>query len=220
MAEHYQKNRLQVIGWAVAAEILFLAFFVPNRYIDNVIEREQQIAASHLGIQSADWVYSVSRDTYRYLMIEPKWFARSGVYYTLHRFLIPTEREQDASRGIEEMGNWLFNYAESCLDGMMRTIYLFISRLIGAAVWLPMIPLALIPAINDGLQMREIKKRNAGYASPVLQKYSIRASKALCSALLFIYLLPLALSPLLFPLCVLISSAFINIMLANVQKRI
>ena len=208
------KKPWYIITIILFLEIIVIFLLVPGDHTERVIIEENKLIEKYLSNNSAVWVKDNAARWYQTTMID------SGVYEAMYRHLIPNDNEKANSRGMQEMGRGLFQWVIGRLEAFTNIIYQFLSRLALFILWSPYILIFFIPAIYDGLMMREIKKTNFALASPIVHRYSLRAVLFLIFLLFTIFFLPIAMNPLIIPFVMLGICIFASFTLSNFQKRI
>lgn len=214
MANQQNKRTWAAMLILILSWTFLLLIGLSSTLLDETLETEARQVEHDLGEDSARYVYSHARQWYQFLMVD------SGAYRTLHRTMIPDDREKQRSRGMTTMGERWFDWVEGRLDAVVRLIYLFLARLWVLVLWLSFVPILLLPAIYDGWQVRCIKRTNFDYASPVVHKYAVTAVKLLLAGLGIVMTLPFALSPITFPIILIVVGLFSGLSVANIQKRL
>lgn len=151
-----------------------------------------------------------------YLKTLDRWFDST----TLGDWM-STDAEQKAreERLLKQNGK-LVRWAEDRKAALLDLGYWVLRRLALFWLWIPLwIPLALL-AVYHGLQDREIKKTDFGYTSPVLNHWARQAMCLTTLVTLLLFLSPVALEPLMFPLMMGFWAVAAGIAVGNVQKRI
>lgn len=195
-------------------QIMLILVFVPGEWTERVIEREAVKTRQVLGTDTQEWIQTTAQRWYDATMID------SGIYRAMHNHVIPSPDERAASRGMENLGNTVFAWAEDRLGAMMRVIYQVYSRAAMALLWLPYLLILLVPAIVDGVMRWKIKQTNFDYASPVVSRYGIRGIFVISQVGLIAFVAPLALNPLILPLGMMMIAVMLGLTMANYQKRI
>lgn len=208
------KLSLGLILLLFTIQLVLVLIFVPGEWTERVIEREAVKTRQLLGAETQRWIHETAQGWYDTTMID------SGVYQAMHRHVIPSPEERAASRGMENLGNTIFAWAEERLGAMMRVIYQVYSRAAMALLWMPYLLILLIPAIVDGTMRWKIKQTNFDYASPVVSRYGIRGIFVIGQIALIAFVAPLALNPLLLPLGMMLIAVMLGLTMANYQKRI
>lgn len=106
-------------------EFVFLALVVPTSAIEESMRTEKKEIEMFLGQESTSFVYSFSQNMYETSVVE------SGVYEAIYSFLIPTEEQKQASKGIEGLGTreGIFDWTISRINALCYTIFQFYVRI-------------------------------------------------------------------------------------------
>lgn len=167
-----------------------------------------------LGIQANHWITEEAKQWY-----QRRW-VNSGWQQAIWHFFIPTEAERRASTGLENLALPWFNWVGNRLQVFFSLVFHCGYRLVQMKVWGSMMALLLVPALLDGLLMRRIKKTNFDYASPVIQRYSLRGLGLLLLGQLMIWLMPLPVNPLITPVVMMFGCILLGLSISHLQKRI
>lgn len=193
-----------ILGLAVLLEMVYCLVFAPLQEFKEVILLEQQTVASVFGpedtrkiYERADWIYS-------------RIFLKTGL---AAQFVGKKVRPNDSFANIR-------SYSRERAKVMLNYAYLIISRLSHFVTWLPLFVVLLAAGIYDGLCMREIKKTNFDWVSPVRSRYATRMSNAAIMVLFMALMAPLWFTPLVIPICSVIAVIGISLSVRNFQKRI
>lgn len=203
-----------VVVSLLLCELCVILVLIPGNWMQQQILKEAEYTKSSLGVETRDWIHEKAN----------RWFdaviVQSGFYEEMYRTVIPTEKEKQKSRGMEKMGNDWFVWLDGRMTAALTAFYHFLTRCALLLAWLPYMLLLLIPAIYDGLMSWKIKRTNFDYASPVMHRYSVRGSTILVICLLIAFLAPIAFTPMLIPITMMIACVFLGIAMGNVQKRV
>lgn len=208
------KKPLWVVVLILVAELAVVLLLVPGDWTAQTVKKEEQLIESHLGSRARTWIYGKADDWYQSAMVDSGFSA--GMYYVL----IPTDEQKANSKGMESMGSWWFEWVEGRITAFREMTYQFMARAALLAVWAPYMLLLLIPALYDGIMVRNIKRSNFDYSSPVLHRYSARFTWHLLVGMLIAFFLPIALNPVFIPVILMLCCVLIGIMVGNLQKRI
>ena len=196
-----------------AAFTLSLAF-VTQDYVRSASVKEAQNIELELGRSTLTRINAMADGWY--LKTLDKWFGKEALKDWMSADPEQRLREERLLDEHPKLQAWSESRREALLDlgfWVMRRAALFL-------VWLPLwIPLAFL-ALYHGLQDREIKKTDFGYTSPVLNHWARRSMSFISLLMLVVFLSPVALDPLLFPLMMGFWSFAAGIAIGNVQKRI
>lgn len=195
-------------------ELFLVLAFVPGDWTESVIKRESQKVENSLGMDTVNWIRDKADAWYTTTMLD------SGVYRAMHRHVIPSKEEQEASKGMENIGNTIWPWAEGRLNALMHVIYQVFARVALFLVWAPYMLILLVPSVWHGMMTWRIKRTNFDYASPIFHRYGVRSIAAITQLMLIAFFLPLALNPMVIPLAMMASSVMIGVAMSNFQKRI
>ena len=153
-----------------------------------------------------------------------KWFydliEKINIEERTIRHFVPTEEEKARSRGMENMGDWLFPIVEDRVVGTFDMIFWIFKRIALMLIWLPLlVPLCLV-ATFDGILQRRIKLENFAMASPLKQRIGTLGSVFCSCALMLWFFLPYAIDPHVAPALLGIIAMLIGLSVGNMQKRL
>jgi hypothetical protein len=200
---------LVVLSW-----VLLVLFLTSSDFTDKTLEHEKKYTEMDLGKETKDYIYGTAE---RWYVVA---FEESGVYEALHRTMIPNEEEKANSKGMEHFGEGIFEWVEGRLDASMRIIYLYMTRVLQLWVWVPFIPILIFPMIYDGYKVREIKKTNFDFSSPLRNKSGFKIITILIILTLMLFATPIAITPMFFPFLLFAIGICLQVAVANLQKRL
>jgi hypothetical protein len=147
-------------------------------------------------------------------------FVDTGLYDTSYELFIPSAEERRRSRGMEDMGKEIFQQVDKRLDVMWIAAYQVIVRFLMVLLWAPYFAIILVPSVIDGIMVREIKKVNYGFSSPMRHRYSIIAILMTLYVMLLTLFSPVQVVPVFYPIAILIIVIAMNIVVSNAHKRL
>jgi len=203
------KVLLILIVWVLEVTIVLL--FLQGDVLERAMETERGYVTGYLGEATSNEIKQQSDATYI------KYIKSSGVEESVYDFFIPVK---NSKTGLEEMSPWLFEWMEERLDTFWWAVYQFIYKFNLFVSWLPYLLPLLAAALVDGFMVRERKKFESGYSSPLRYDYALMSLYFLLFVPLLYITTPVAVHPLWVPIWgVLLCSA--NIVLSsNIQQRI
>lgn len=214
MAGKGQQSPLKKFLWLYALLMVGIMALVKVPTVEYAVETELRYARQTLGESTARYAYEGAADWYRTLAVDWGW------HEGMRNLFIPTDYEREKSKGLEAFGNYLFKYMDDRLEAFWRGLYLLFTRLRILLLWLPFIPIIILPAIYDGWQLRNIKKTNFDYASPMLHSYTVEAICWSFFAFFALAISPIPVNPLIYPTIICITGLLLAWSIANVQKRV
>ena len=204
--------------WMIASllmlEVLIIATFWPGDWTDRYIEKEMAMIRDTLGSEQQIWIKEKADEWYTANLID------NGLYDFVWNIFIPTDEEKARSLGMENMGDFLFDYMGGRLESLTSTVYQFMMRVALLMSWWPFMVMVLVPAVYDGYMMWKIKRTNFAYVSPFFHQYSLEGIKWLFFGLIMVFLAPIAVNPSVIPGFLMIVCAMCGICISNLQKRI
>lgn len=207
------KRSLWVVMWILCIEIIVVLVFIPGNFMELILKNEASLIDTYLGVETKNHVHLQAQRWYRSLMLD------SGVYESIHYFLIPTEEQRANSRGMENFGLTVFQWVEHRLEAIGNVVYLMLTRISLILLWLPFMLLMLIPSLYDGYMTWKIKCTSFAYVSPVLHQLSIRGTMFLFFLILITLFIPFVVPPFFTPIFLLLACLLSGMMLSNMQKR-
>jgi hypothetical protein len=195
-------------------EVLLVGVVVQESWVRKVIGSEQALTRTWIGEQAAARVKDRADRWFRAAFIE------TGVMDGSHRLFLPTEEERRGSQGLEDLGSALFAGAEERLRVGWTMAYQVLVRFAQILLWAPYLLLLLVPAVTDGLLMRQRKKHGFHYASPILHRCSLYAFLGGFYAVVLLLFAPVVVPPVLVPAIAAVTAASAGVGLSNLQKRL
>lgn len=196
--------------------MLAIAILTPMGWATKATDDEKVMILQTMGTTSSNVIFNEATDWHQDLIID------SGLYETTVRMLIPTKKQQEASRGIERMGTsegW-FTWVQERIDVLSQVIHHTMIRVSLLKMWLPFMLLLLVPAVYDGIMTWKIKRTNFQYASPVLHRYGVRGIGLMAIIFILLFFAPIAVHPIYIPAGLIIMCLLLGVMIGNTQKRI
>lgn len=203
-----------LIAFVFLLELLIVVILVPGRWTDRAIQQEMQLINQYYGRGTVSWAEGQAQNWYQRAMID------SGLYRAMRTFAIPSEQQKRRSKGLEEFGAPIFRWVEGRIEAVSSVVYQFMVRASMVKLWLPYMLLLLLPALYDGIMTRKIKQTDYAYSSPTLHLYSVRILLGTLLLLSLSFFLPLAVNPMLIPMCLVICCVCIGTAWSHTQKRI
>ena len=207
------QSPLKKFLWLYAAIMVAVLALVKVETVEHAVEAELRYARSTLGEDAARYCYEGAAGWYRTIALD--W----GLHEAMRNLFLPTDEQREKSRGLEEFGNYLFKYMSDRMEAFWRGLYLLFTRIWILMLWLPFIPIIVLPAFNHGWQLRNIKKTNFDYASPTLHTYTVEAVYWAVFIFLVLAISPFPANPLIYPALICIAGLMLSWSVANVQKR-
>lgn len=211
------KSKMSMIArffWLYAFVLLAMMACVKVSTVDRAIRTEFHFVTGALGENSARYVYGKAADWYQTIAVD--W----GLHDGMRRLFIPDEEERENSKGMETFGNYIFRWWSDRMEAFWRGLYMLFSRIWILLLWLPFVPFFIFAAINDGWQIRNIKRTNFDYASPARHHYAVTAISWIMFILLVLVVSPLPMNPLIYPIMLGVCGVMVAFSVANIQKRL
>jgi len=208
------KRKFWMLTLLFAIEICVIALLVPGKWTETVIQREADLTERSLGQSSVGWIHDSASAWYTTLVID------TDMLGAIHRFLVPTANQREASTGIQDMGSGFFSWWEGRIEALGALIYQVLARFALLLMWLPYITVLIVPAVFDGYMTWQIKRTNFDYSSPAVHRYSSRGVTYLLFGLMVVFFLPLAIDPIIVPVVMMLTAVLMGLSMGNLQKRI
>ena len=206
------------IMWLIFGELVLIAVLTPmlgKGGMDWLVKTERQMSLSEVGFSATLWIEKTGFGLYADL------FRDTGVEKNVYDFFLPSQDQIKESKGLEALGARLyFPMVQSGLDSLFGSLQRLFVRMTALALWLPTVPLILIPAILDGMMTWRRKQFSFDYASPLVHGYAAGAAKWLVIGLPLALLLPVPIPPLVFPFVFIVLSFLLMLVTAHTMKRI
>ena len=193
-------------------ELVLGAALLSKPFIINNINDEISMVASFVGDNVADEYHKKARENFKLL------FVRTSIMQHTYKMWVPDSTKDQ--HGLEGMGQQGFDRFEVFLDNLWDLVFKGVLRGTIFVSWLPFFLPLLIPAIINGLMIREVKKLNYGYASPVRFSYSYKTILGTFIIVPIYFLIPIAIHPAIVPLWLAVISICLLVMFSNLQKMI
>lgn len=196
-------------------EFIVVAAMISESWSYKVMEMEKKMAAEFLGPEAAEQILQETDTVY------DKLFVKTGVVATVYKYFIPTEETRRRSGSLADLGrDNVFPIIEERLNVIWSSVYQVVYRLTAFSVWLPYLGLFFIPALIDGLIVRQIKKTNFDYASPLMHRSALYIIIMTMYLLILALFAPIPLPPWIIPIAGAVVAMSMGLLAANTQKRI
>jgi hypothetical protein len=211
-------QRLSTVVWFTVIvfvfEMFIVSFLISRDHQMDILQNERDKVVYYTGSENENKLFESALNTYDVL------FLQSGIMESSINLFVPTNRQKQASTGLENLGDDMFPTALASMNALWDSVFQLIYRTTLMLYWLPFIFPFFLAGIFDGFMTRNIKKHTYGYASPVryhMSMHIIRISFILIPLLLFA---PFTISPLVILVWALLQSiAFVNAA-RNLQKKL
>lgn len=216
MAAEIEDRRSVAWGlWLFLIGMLLLAVLVPPAWLAGLTETERRLNIGQIGLESALWVEETGHGWYRTAIVS------SGVEGAVRGFLIPSSAQRASSKGLEDFGYSIwFPYVEARLDAIEIALKRVFSRWAMWLLWLPAVPLVIVPMLVDGLMCWRKRQYTFAYASPVIHGWSGKVLTGLLLLSVTVTLLPVPVPAFVMPAALFMAGCALNRLLAHLQKRI
>jgi len=146
-------------------------------------------------------------------------FIDNGIMAHSFDMVLPTEEAKAKSKGTEGLGDSLFAWVEGRIRAFWTIVWSTFTRLSTLLLWLPYLPLIMIPFLVDGLTQRERRKHTFEFSSPVKYGYAMIAIGFLPLVFLAVVTAPFVLHPIVAPLMLFSFGLIMRTAAENFMKR-
>lgn len=211
MAQRQPSSAYIWISFAVISSLIALVLsFTSADYARVTSAKEAEMIEVQLGKDTLAMVNRIAGD----------WYTEAEA-----KLAVPTDWSAEMARdhsvkllGFESEGFW--RWLEQRTEAFLDLGYWFLRRIALFVVWIPLwIPMLILAALH-GYWDREIKKTDFGYTSPVLNHWARSIMHFLTMMTLLLFVVPVALDPIIFPVFLMGVTVMAGIATGNVQKRI
>lgn len=193
-----------ILGLVVLFELVYCLWWMPIDNLKTLILREQESVVAVFGEEDTNVIYERADNIYQTLVID------SG----LRKALVEKKVRKDAFLAKQQA------YAQQRGNATLHYFYLMIARLSHLITWLPFFSVLMTLAVLDGLYMREIKKTNFDWVSPVRARYFTRLTSFAFLLLFMDIASPFGFSVYVIPAICFAAVFFISLTVRNIQKRV
>lgn len=195
-------------------EITGIICFLSPTYIQRETKNELDLIESNLGASASYYVEDNTNLWYDKIVTE------NNLYNIVYHFFIPTKEERDKSKGIERMGDEVFDWMAKVIASAFDLFYWVIHRAVVLNLWLWQLTPAILLAFVDGYFVRKIKQTNFDFSSPAVHQYAWRLAGWGLAAMLIIFFWPKAVSPNYVPAGIAMIGIALGLSVGHIQKRI
>lgn len=208
--------QILVVVLSILLEFIVVSMAVPRGLMDWSSEVEGRWMLAMYGPEWTARLVAHARDSFDGI------FRDSGIVDWSYYLLLPTEEEWDRGTPFQyvEKTTGMFAFLEGRLDVFWMEIAQDIQRFVQLGLWTTALSPVFLFLVVDGLCQRSLKKATFGYQSPFLHRYAMWATGSLWVILFALILLPTPLPPQTYPLAMLGQGLLLNVIAANIQKRI
>lgn len=196
-------------------EIISISFLTNASQIQTEISKEVELARDWFGDTNTDNIITSSNDAFR------KYFKDSGLVAWSYTITQTNDDQLTRAGGwLDRMGHAAFEWVDSRIDTFWDVVYMAVMRAEISTTWIYFSIPVLIPAVIDGIVVREIKKRTYGYTSSVKVQTVVQLLPfVLCIPIIYL-LAPMAITPGMMLFWAVSFAIALHIYAANVQKKI
>jgi hypothetical protein len=197
-------------------EGIVIAMVVPSSWMRSMAEMEYEWLDAVYTESSMEWMRDTTLDWHYSLTRE------TGLADSLEWMFFPSEEARAKEKGMSQLGeNIWFPYLESRGEALNDLTKITLLRLTSILIWAPLLLMAAIPVVFDGIMERKVKQYTFKYPSPFLYRYGIKLSITVSFLLFVCFLSPVPLPPMLLPIMILVFLTVMGlIVLGNMPKRL
>lgn len=193
-----------ILGVIILFEMGYCLCYMPTNDIKDLIYQEQTQVIGVFGEEDTESIYQRADEIFTKLCID------SGLRSKLLDKKIG-EKDFMAKQKV---------FAQERSRATLNYFYLIIARISHVITWLPFLLVILFFSGIDGLCMREIKKTNFDWVSPVKARYASRLTSFLFMLMFMNVMSPFGFTPYIIPLLCIPCVILISFSVRNIQKRI
>lgn len=194
-------------------EVLVVFTMIPDKHIVKSIESETNLINQRLGRDTANAIILKANRWYDDAVVE------TGAKRVVFDFFIPQD-DPTTTFGNTNLAPTYFRYMAERIETLFKTYYQLLMRVAQLYIWAPYLSIVFLPALFDGYMSWKIKRTGFDYPSPFLHHYSIVVCLLLLVGSIGLFILPIALDPIIIPIVLILLSIFTGIAIGNMQKRI
>lgn len=198
---------------ALTGYMMLYVVFVDEVYLNRLVESEQRLNAQFYSPELA--TASSDRAT--------RWFNAAFIDTGImaHSFepFVPTEAQITRTKGLEDFGRPVFDWFDARIRAWWTLIWSAFTRVSSVLLWAPFALFLIAPWVVDGFVQREIRKHTFDYASPIQQRYAMRALTSLPLLFIVFLIAPIPLHPLATPILALAVGMLLQRAVKHFMKR-
>lgn len=206
--------RFLIAALVVVLEFVLVSLIVPKSLMDWSSAVEIEWITKFYGADLAKSLTDRTNQWFRDLFLD------SGAVQYSYFFVLPWGGETNDPFVYVEDKLGLIAFAKNRIDVFWMEIQQDILRFCQVGLWLIALAGFWLFWVLDGLGIRGIKRSTFGYQSPFLHSYALYVTGWIWAGLLFIILLPLPVPPWTYPLAVLLQGPCLNVIAANLPKKL
>ncbi|MBW1952086.1 MAG: DUF4400 domain-containing protein [Deltaproteobacteria bacterium] len=197
--------RLLVCGLLTELGVIFLA--VPFTMLKDTYIRERQLVARSLGEKNLEQVEKKSSAWFRRYLVD------TGILEGSYAICNRQGRDRFDDRGFS---GWFANR----LDVFWMAVRQVFFRFQTVGIWLPCVPVMLLPVMGDSYCQRQIRKYRFTPASPLIYGYTRKFIAFSLLVLTATPFFPLTIPPLIFPVLLGLGGLALWLEVAYTHKRV
>jgi len=201
--------------WSLMFEIIVVGLIIPSKTIDKMRDAERSAMTSGMGSETALWAMDAGTGWYFVL------FETSGIHGEVYHMLVPTERERQNSKGLQNLGQgWWFPYVKARIYVIFNMLEMGCIRLAVTLAWSPFYFAVMIPAMWDGMMDWKRRQYSFAYASPIMHGFGIRLVAGTPVIILVLIIAPFTLPMMVFPGLAVVTAFGVTLLSRHTQKRV
>lgn len=205
----------RIVFWLIAwvIQIVLIGSLLPGDFLQSQILDERKMTSDWMGLTTMTELVKSSDASFN------SKFVDTGIVRGSYR-IIPNHEEKMNSAGLNDLGDWLWNYVGSRIEVFWLTVYQAVQRWNTLMMWIPYLLPVFMPAVIHGLCVREVKKVSYGYASPVVYHSAGHALAFILALPLFYITSPISIHPAAIFVWSVMFSLVVLTLTSNIQKQI
>jgi hypothetical protein len=205
----------EVLIWVLVLvlEASLVSIFLNTDWIREQIYEERQNTLAWMGEEATLEIVNRTDRTFRFLFID------SGILEFTYDIFVPDKKEHYTETELTGLSQYVEVFADR-LDAIWSSVYQAVQRFALISEWMPFMLMFVIPCFFDGLGLREVKKLNYGYSSPVRYHTAVHGLMAMVFLPIVYMFFPIAIPPQIVPWWMFFAGGFALLFAANIQKLI
>ena len=212
-----QNKGFSGVGFIVLMGSLTFAFiltFVTKDYVRVTSVKEAQKIEQQMGTDTLERINGIAGSWYA------RTFSRLEKELSAENMMSKDPEQRAREKELLRKSSRIVSWAEGRKAAMLDLGYWVLRRLALFGIWLPLWFPILLLAVYHGWNDRAIKKTDFGYTSPVLNHWARQVIALVVMLTLLLFVVPIAIDPFIFPVCLSAIAAATGVAFGNIQKRI
>ncbi|KLV03480.1 hypothetical protein ABT56_18755 [Photobacterium aquae] len=208
-----QKNVI-LIMIILAFQVITLLTFVDEELMAKIIADEVSYMDEYYTEDLTNKILNDGNDLYTRLIVE------TGVEFEIYNALIPDEYLRTGQIQDDQLATNIFGYSYDRISSFFESIRFSMIRMYSIASWGKLMIMMIIGFVLTGYKLRQIKKTNFDYTSPLRQEYAQRLTVFMPVIVWLVIWCPLAISPFFYPLMGFILALSLSLFISNTAKKV